>query len=76
MVQKLMTEYNGFFISGKFDQFKGDAPMSAPLMAFRSLLQQLLRESENKIAVWRQDVLQAVGVHGKLLTDVIPNWNC
>jgi len=62
----------GYFISGKFDQFMRDVPYATLTQAFRDLVQQLLTESEERIADWRRRIQAAVGAHGQLIVDVLP----
>ena len=63
---------HGYFIAGKFDQYQRDIPYATLTQAFRALVQQLLAESEARIADWRQQILAAVGVNGQLIVDVLP----
>jgi PAS domain S-box-containing protein len=63
---------SGYFISGKFDQFMRDIPYATLTQAFRDLVQQLLAESEERVAGWRQRIAAAVGDHGQLIVDVLP----
>ena len=62
----------GYFLSGKFDQVMRDIPYATLTQAFRDLVQQLLSESEARIADWRQRIQTAVGVNGQLIVDVLP----
>ena len=62
----------GFFIEGKFDQFQRDIPYSALIQAFQELVRQLLTESEEKINVWHEKLLEALGSNGQVIIDVIP----
>ncbi|MRV71251.1 AAA family ATPase [Duganella sp. FT92W] len=62
----------GYFISGKFDQLMRDVPYATLTQAFRDLIQQLLAESEARVADWRQQIQAAVGEHGQLIVDVLP----
>ncbi|MBS1609275.1 MAG: AAA family ATPase [Bacteroidetes bacterium] len=71
-IKKVISQEKGYFISGKFDQFKRDVPLSSLLSAFRELILQILSESDEEIAVWKQKIIQALGTNGKLITDVIP----
>jgi PAS domain S-box-containing protein len=61
-----------YFISGKFDQYQRDIPYATLTQAFRELVQQLLAESEARVAGWRQQIQTAVGVNGQLIVDVLP----
>ena len=69
---KPITEKRGYFISGKFDQFQRNIPYSAVVNAFAGLIQQLLGESEAQLQQWREKILQAVGVNGQVIVEVIP----
>jgi predicted ATPase/signal transduction histidine kinase len=61
-----------FFLSGKFDQYKRDIPYATLVQAFRELVLELLAESEERIAAWRQRLLRALGINGQLIVEVIP----
>ncbi|MGD1850164.1 MAG: AAA family ATPase, partial [Cyanophyceae cyanobacterium] len=71
-VHKPITRQNGYFIQGKFDQFNRSTPFSAFVKAFRSLVEQLLSESDADLERWRHKILQAVGQEGQVIIDVIP----
>ena len=71
-IYKPITREHGYFISGKFDQFQRDIPYASLVQAFRSLISQLLTESEAEIALWREKLQQALGNNGQLIIDVIP----
>jgi predicted ATPase len=62
----------GYFISGKFDQYQRDIPYATLTQAFRDLVQQLLSESEARIRGWRESIQAAVGANGRLIIDVLP----
>lgn len=71
-VQKPIVRQRGYFVRGKFDQFKRNIPFWGFLMALRELIRQLLGESEACLQEWCINILQAVGTNGQLLIDVIP----
>ena len=71
-LQRPIVEQRGYFIAGKFDQYQRDIPYATITQAFRELVQQLLAESEARIADWRQQIQAAVGVNGQLIVDVLP----
>ncbi|MGD1860558.1 MAG: PAS domain S-box protein [Leptolyngbyaceae cyanobacterium] len=71
-VHKPITRQRGYFIKGKFDQFNRNVPFSAFIQAFRSLIQQLLGESDAALHHWKTKILAAVGQNGQVLIDVIP----
>jgi predicted ATPase/class 3 adenylate cyclase len=72
-ILKSMTEHGGYFTSGKFDQHKRDVPYSAIMNAFEELIRQLLTESADRLARWRQKLVEAFGMNGQILIDVIPD---
>ncbi|MDF2695122.1 MAG: Protein kinase, partial [Labilithrix sp.] len=67
-----IVRQRGFFISGKFDQYKRDIPYSTFAQAFAELIEQLLTESEGRLATWRANLQQALGTSGQLIVDIIP----
>lgn len=71
-VSKPITRSKGYFISGKFDQFKRNIPYASLIQAFNSLLRQLLTESAASIERWQTKILTALGTDGKVIADVIP----
>jgi predicted ATPase/signal transduction histidine kinase/tRNA A-37 threonylcarbamoyl transferase component Bud32 len=71
-VSRPITRSKGYFISGKFDQFKRNIPYASLIQAFNSLLRQLLTESAASIKTWRTKILTALGTDGKVIADVIP----
>jgi PAS domain S-box-containing protein len=62
----------GYFISGKFDQYQRDVPYSSIAQAFRQLILQILTESDERIARWKSALEQALGIHGQLIVELIP----
>ena len=75
LIQELyqpIVSQKGYFISGKFDQVGRNVPFAALIQAFRGLVQQLLTESEERLAGWRAHLSQALGPNGGLLAGVIP----
>ena len=71
-IYKSLTEKQGYFISGKFDQFHRNIPYSALVNAFKELVRQLLTENEEQLSVWKEKLLTALGPNGQVITDVIP----
>jgi len=71
-VHKPIVEKHGYFISGKFEQFKRTTPYLAFSQAFRSQIQQLLGENEEQLAAWKDVLLKALGPNGKIVVDIIP----
>ncbi|QFS49719.1 serine/threonine protein kinase [Nostoc sphaeroides CCNUC1] len=71
-VHKPIVRQRGYFIFGKFDQFKRNIPYAALIQAFQELVRQLLTESNERISIWRAKLLKALGVNGQVIIDVIP----
>lgn len=71
-IHKPILQQRGYFISGKFDQFKRDIPFAPLIEAFRSLTKQLLTESQEALAIWKQQLNTALGNNGQVIIDVIP----
>lgn len=72
-IHKPIVARRGYFISGKYEQFRRDKPYSAIIQAFQELIRQILSENEYRIGLWREKILEALGDSGKLITDVIPD---
>ncbi|HPK21365.1 MAG TPA: diguanylate cyclase [Smithella sp.] len=71
-IYKPIIARKGYFIFGKYDQFRKDVPYSAIIQSFQGLIRQIISESEEKIQVWREKLLDALGPNGKVITDVLP----
>ncbi|MEH2182206.1 trifunctional serine/threonine-protein kinase/ATP-binding protein/sensor histidine kinase [Nostoc sp.] len=71
-IYKPIMRQRGYFILGKFDQFKRDIPYASLIQAFQELIRQLLTESEVQLQVWKQKLLDALGNNGQVIIDVIP----
>jgi len=59
-------------IAGKFDQYNRDLPYLAFVRAFAQLTRQMLTESEERLAGWRQELSAALAPNARLLTDLLP----
>ena len=71
-IHKPIVRQRGYFITGKFDQFKRNTPFCSLIQAFRHLVQQLLTESNDCVAQWQIRILDALGTNGQAIADVIP----
>ncbi|AFY83492.1 AAA family ATPase [Oscillatoria acuminata] len=70
--QKPLVKHRGYFISGKFDQFKLNIPYAAVIQAFAALVRQLLSDHEAQIKAWKQKILGAIGENSQVIIEVIP----
>jgi PAS domain S-box-containing protein len=71
-LQKMLVPARALFASGKFDQYKRDIPYFTLAQALRSLIRQLLAESEAELSGWREALREALGPNGKLMVDLVP----
>lgn len=71
-IQKPLIEKKGYFINGKFDQYKRNIPYHAFIQAFQELVRQILTESEQRILKWKNDLLSILGNNGNVIIDIIP----
>ncbi|QTN38873.1 AAA family ATPase [Cryomorphaceae bacterium] len=72
-VHKPITEKAGYFVEGKFDQYQRSVPYYALLQAFNEFIDILLSENTLRLDAIREQIREAVGEEGKVLTDVLPN---
>ena len=63
---------HGLFASGKFDQYKRDIPYATLAQAFHGLVRPLLGKSEAELGRWRDALMNAIGVNGRLMIDLVP----
>jgi predicted ATPase/signal transduction histidine kinase/tRNA A-37 threonylcarbamoyl transferase component Bud32 len=72
-IHKPIVRQRGYFIDGKFDQFKRNIPYAALIEACEDLIQQLLSESQEKITYWQEKILAVLGENAAVIIDVIPD---
>ncbi len=71
-VHKPIVKQRGYFISGKFDQLGRSVPYASVIQPFKSLMRQLLTENTDKLQIWQEKLLSALGTNGQVIIDVIP----
>ncbi|UQA56013.1 AAA family ATPase [Polyangium aurulentum] len=71
-IHKTISRHGGYFISGKFEQLARDVPFAPVFSALRELLREVLTESPEAVAQWKQKLLHALKGNGALLTDLVP----
>lgn len=71
-IHRPVVRQKGYFVSGKCDQFKRNIPYASLIQAFQELLRQILSESDDRVAVWRDRIRKALGSNGQLLAEVLP----
>jgi len=73
-LRPMVTAKRGWYIAGKFDQYRQDAGSGALLQALRGLGHLLLAEPEAKIAAQRLEILRALGPNAGLITALLPEF--
>ncbi|MER8491963.1 AAA family ATPase [Mesorhizobium australicum] len=71
-LHKVLVPSRGLFAAGKFDQYKRDIPYATLAQAFQTLVRQILVKSEAEVDQWRHVLAEAVGVHGQLIVNLVP----
>ena len=71
-ISNSVIRQKGYLIQGKFDQFQRSTAYSAVADAFRSLVEQLLAEPDERRQVLRERLLAAVNPNGRILIDLMP----
>jgi len=71
-LERPVAEQRGFFLSGKFDQYKRDIPYATIVAAFQDQINWILTEDEERIAGWRKALLRTLGHNARLIVDIIP----
>jgi predicted ATPase/class 3 adenylate cyclase/tRNA A-37 threonylcarbamoyl transferase component Bud32 len=71
-VHKPITRERGYFIKGKFEQFKKNDPYSGLTVALKDLVRQLLTESQTRHATWHKELNEALAPNASVLLDVVP----
>ncbi len=73
-LRPVVTGRDGWFVAGKFDQYRRDMEFDAGYQGFRALGRLLLAEPEDELAEVRERILRAVGPNAGLLTAVLPEF--
>ena len=71
-LRPIVTVSAGWFVVGKFDQYRRDLEFDAIHQAFRALGRLLLAEPEEELAEIRDRILQSVGANAGLLSAAVP----
>ncbi|HVH24575.1 MAG TPA: AAA family ATPase, partial [Pseudonocardia sp.] len=73
-LRAVVTGGDGWFVVGKFDQYRRDLEFDAVNQAFRALGRLLLAEPEDELAEVRERILDAVGPNANLVTAQVPEF--
>jgi predicted ATPase/signal transduction histidine kinase/serine/threonine protein kinase len=71
-LRRPVVERSGFFLAGKFDQYKRNIPYSTIAQALRELALDLLAGSEEQVVFWRDRLRGALGRYGQSIVDLVP----
>jgi signal transduction histidine kinase len=73
-LRPVVTGRDGWFVAGKFDQYRRDLEFDGVNQAFRALGRLLLAEPEDELAQVRERILAAAGPNAGLLTAAVPEF--
>jgi hypothetical protein len=73
-LRPVVTRGDGWFVAGKFDQFRRDLEASAVYQAFRALSRLLLAEPEDELTMVRERIRASLGPNAGLMAAVIPEY--
>lgn len=73
-LRSLVTAHRGWFVTGKFDQYRRDQETDAVRQAFRMLARLLLAEPESEIVALRKRMLAALGPNAGLTAAIVPEF--
>lgn len=72
MYQQIFKK-QGFFLQGKYDQFKKDVPYSAIVSALTSLIKYILSYREEELIQWKTSINEALGEDAGILAELMPD---
>src|SRR4051794_8944672 len=73
-LRSVVAETDGWFVTGKFDQYQRDLAFDAGYQAFRALGRLLLAEQDAELDRLRPGILEALGLNAGLLSAVLPEF--
>jgi signal transduction histidine kinase len=73
-LRAVVTGGDGWFVAGKFDQYRRDLEFDAFNQAFRALGRLLLAEPEDELAGLRERLVEALGPNAGLLAAAVPEF--
>ncbi|MDM0117076.1 AAA family ATPase [Variovorax sp. J22R133] len=71
-IARLASAARALHVHGKFDQFRRDLPYVAIIQAFGQIARRLLTEPDDRLAVWRAELGDALAPNGQVLLDLVP----
>jgi signal transduction histidine kinase len=73
-LRPVVTRSGGWFVAGKFDQYRQDLASSGVHQAYRALGRLLLAEPEDELVAARERILAALGSNAGLMAAVVPEF--
>lgn len=73
-LRPVVTSGDGWFVAGKFDQYRRDLEFDAVHQTFRALGRLLLAEPDDELTEVRERILRSVGPNAGLVTAVVPEF--
>ena len=73
-LRSIAAAHDGWFVAGKFDQFRRDREYDGCWQAFRALARLLLAEPEDSLVEVRERILRALGPNAGLATATVPEF--
>ena len=73
-LRTVVTDAGGWFVAGKFDQFRRDLEFDAVHQALRTLARLLIAAPEDELVEVRERILRAVGANAALLAATVPEF--
>lgn len=76
LIEQMRAEFEqkSWFLAGKCDQLTGNVPFAVFAELFRTLAQKLEEAGEDLSAEWHSRVARAVHPHGRVLTQIVPEF--
>ncbi|MBL7498912.1 diguanylate cyclase [Frankia sp. CNm7] len=71
-LRPIVARHDGWFVSGKFDQYRRDQEYDGVARAFRALGRLLLAEPEDRLAEVREELLRRLGPNAGLAAIAVP----
>ena len=69
---KPLSLSQGYFIAGKFDQFRRDVPMESLAHSYRLMIVQIISRGTEEIECWRSHFQTNLGANAQIIIDLIP----
>ncbi|MBN2546275.1 MAG: AAA family ATPase [Spirochaetes bacterium] len=71
-IQKPVLKNKGFFVTGKFEQYKKSIPYFGISQALHELIKYILTEKSENLKIWNDKIMKVVGFNGQLMINLIP----